>query len=130
MGNIISLDTIGERISMSNGLTSVFIDVLGLSGTHLAKTAAEKRMIVWLLEKDQSAVGGGAVGFDVSEMPWVDTDFDDMKRFVLDVIEEEAARKWLHDTMDVPDDPIVCGYPRCPKHPVLLTVFGCHLCNN
>ncbi len=45
MGNIISLDTIGERISMSNGLTSVFIDVLGLSGTHLAKTAAEKRMI-------------------------------------------------------------------------------------
>lgn len=170
MGNIISLDTIGERISMSNGLTSVFIDVLGLSGTHLAKTAAEKRMIVWLLEKDQSAVGGGAVGFDVSEMPWADTDFDDMKRFMLDVIEgarrkdgwgfldyqpnedllfpcldqfyklisdmdlsmfnQEAARKWLHDTMDVPDDPIVCGYPRCPKHPVLLTVFGCHLCNN
>ena len=88
MGNIISLDTIGERISMSNGLTSVFIDVLGLSGTHLAKTAAEKRMIVWLLEKDQSAVGGGSVGFDVSEMPWTDTDFDDMKRFMLDVIEE------------------------------------------
>lgn len=170
MGNIISLDTIGERISMSNGLTSVFIDVLGLSGTHLAKTAAEKRMIVWFLEKDQSAVGWGAVGFDVSEMPWADTDFDDMKRFMLDVIEgarrkdgwgfldyqpnedllfpcldqfyklisdmdlsmfnQEAARKWLHDTMDVPDDPIVCGYPRCPKHPVLLTVFGCHLCNN
>ncbi len=97
MGNIISLDTIGERISMSNGLTSVFIDVLGLSGTHLAKTAAEKRMI--------------------SDM--------DLRMF-----HQEAARKWLHDTMDVPDDPIVCGYPRCPKHPVLLTVFGCHICNN
>ena len=80
---------------------------------------------------------------DVSEMPWTDTDFDDMKRFMLDVIEgarrkdgwgfldyqpnedllfpcldqfyklisdmdlrlfhQEAAQKWLHDTMDVPD---------------------------
>ena len=49
MGNIISLDTIGERISMSNGLTSVFLDVLGLSGTHWAQTDAEKRMIEALL---------------------------------------------------------------------------------
>lgn len=48
MGNIISLDTIGERISMSNGLTSVFLDVLGLSGTHWAQTDAEKRMNVRL----------------------------------------------------------------------------------
>lgn len=29
MANIISLDSINEYISMSNGLTSVFIDVLG-----------------------------------------------------------------------------------------------------
>ena len=170
MANIISLDSINERISMSNGLTSVFIDVLGLSGTHLAKTDAEKRMIVWLLEKDQSAVGGGAVGCDISEMPWDDTAFDDIKRFLLDVIEgarqrdrwnfldyqpdeallfpcldkfykliaamdtsmlnQEAIQNWLRDTMEVPNDPNICGYPCCQKHPVFLSVFGCHLCNN
>lgn len=170
MANIISLDSINEYISMSNGLTSVFIDVLGLSGTHLAKIDAEKRMIVWLLEKDQSAAGGGSVGFDISEMPWDDTAFEDIKRFLLDVIEgarqrdrwnfldyqpdeallfpcldkfyrlisamdtsmlnQEAIQNWLCDTMEVPDDPNMCGYPRCKKHSVLLSVFGCHLCNN
>jgi len=42
---------------MSNGLTSVFISTLELSGTHLAKADNEKRMIVWLLERDQGAIG-------------------------------------------------------------------------
>lgn len=62
MGNIISLNDKTPKsdwISMSNGLTSVFISVLGLSGSRLAQTDDEKRLIVWLLEKDQSAVGIG-----------------------------------------------------------------------
>ena len=169
MGNIISLDAAGRHFAMSNGLTSVLIDVLGLSGTRLAKTDTEKRMIVWLLEKDQSAAGGGTVGFDICEMPWNDRGFDDMKRFWLcvieaakrrtgwelldyppneallfpcldrfheliskaepDIIDHGAVESWLCDTREDPDDPILCGYPQCPKHHVFLTVFGCHLCN-
>lgn len=91
MGNIISLKMCGQHISMSNGLTSVFINTLGLSGTHLARTDDEKRMIIWLLEKDQSAVGLGSVGFDVCEMPWNHTNFNEMKCFLLNVI--EGAKK-------------------------------------
>ncbi len=87
MGNIISLDTCRQHISMSNGLTSVFISTLGLSGTHLAKTDNEKRMIVWLLERDQSAIGFGAVGFDICDMPWNCSAFDETKRFLLNVID-------------------------------------------
>ena len=92
MGNIISLDICGQHISMSNGLTSVFISTLGLSGTRLAKTDDEKRMIIWLLEKDQSAIGSGTVGFDICEMPWNPVSFYATKCFLLNVI-EGAKRK-------------------------------------
>ncbi len=170
MGNIISLDMCGQHISMSNGLTSVFISTLGLSGTHLAKTDNEKRMIVWLLERDQSMIGCGAVGFDICDMPWNCPDFDETKRFLLNVIDgtkkkigwdfldyqpneellfpclnqfykiisiletgmlnQTSAQEWLDNSMETPDDPVVCGYPCCQKHPVFLTIFGCYLCNN
>ncbi|MDE6728657.1 MAG: hypothetical protein K2J80_12080, partial [Oscillospiraceae bacterium] len=68
MGNCI---TFGEdSLKMSNGLTAVFIDVITLAGSRIAQTVDEKRLIVWLAEKDQSVVGIGTVGFDIREMPW------------------------------------------------------------
>lgn len=170
MGNIISLDICKQHFSMSNGLTDVFISVLGLSGTRLAQNEIEKRMIVWLLEKDQSVVGCGTVGFDICEMPWEKASFGELKCFLLNVIEEAkkkrgwefldyqpnegllfpcldqfyrlisitdvrmidqaAVQGWLDDTMEEPNNPISCGYPQCQKHPVLLTEFGCYICNN
>ena len=170
MGNFISFEICGQHFSMSNGLTSVFISTLGLSGTYLAKTDDEKRIVIWLLEKDQSAIGSGSVGFDICEMPWNVTNFNEMKYFLLNVIEgakkrigwesldyqpnekllfpcldqfyelisnvdismlnQAVAEEWLNDATEIPSDPIVCGYPRCQKHPMFLTVFGCYLCNN
>lgn len=74
MANTISLpkelNDIVEPIGMSNGLTSVFIEVLAISGSILAKTNREKEMIIWLAQRDQSVVGIGTVGFDIDEMPW------------------------------------------------------------
>ncbi len=170
MGNTISLEIFGQSISMSNGLTSVFISTLGLSGTNLAKNDDEKHMIIWLLEKDQSAIGSGTAGFDVCDMPWNDENFDEIKCFLLNAVEgakkktgwefldyqpneellfpcldefyklisrvdksminQKAALEWLNDAAEVPDDPVMCGCPCCQKHPVFLTVFGCHLCND
>lgn len=64
MGNVICLsDQISDPknflLSMSNGLTDVFISVLLLSGSQLAKDENEKRLIVWLLNgiKVQSVWG-------------------------------------------------------------------------
>ena len=71
---------------MSNGLTDVFINVLVLSGSRLAKTEDEKRLIVRFAEKDQSKVGMGAVGFDIGEMPWNTEKFAENKSFLLNVI--------------------------------------------
>ena len=54
MGNIISFDGIvsidDDSLSMSNGLTDVLIDYLLISGSELAESESEKRMIVFLAE--------------------------------------------------------------------------------
>lgn len=171
MSNTIRLNEktpIDEWISMSNGLTSVFIDVLSLSGSELAVTDDEKLLIVWLSEKDQSKVGGGTVGFDICEMPWNPNTFDENKNFLLKVIYQAKNRLgWelldyspneelifpqldkfaelieqikindiFRDILDMwlasaeESDPVLCGFPRCNKHNTLLTLFGCHVCNN
>lgn len=171
MGNIILLDKkspASECISMSNALTSVFINVLGLSGSQLAKTDDEKKLIVWLLEKNQSGVGIGTVGFYICEMPWNIKNFKQNQEFLLSVIDgirnrlgwetlhyepnetllfpciaqfEKLIQQMTAELVDLQagkewlvaaniDDPILNGFPQCPKHCVFLTLFGCQICTD
>lgn len=166
MGNCI---TFGKAsLKMSNGLTAVFIDVLTLAGSRLARTEDEKRLVVWLAEKDQSVVGIGTVGFDIREMPWNTERFEENKRFLLNVTEaaenrtawdklsyqpntdllfpalkqfaemlsqmtaedadENAAKEWLDAAES--GDPVLRGFPKCEKHGILLTCFGCLFCDD
>lgn len=162
MGNVI------DGIPMSNGLTDVFINVMVLSGSRLVRTVDEKRLVVWLAERDQSRVGIGAVGFDIGEMPWSAERFGECKAFLLNMIRGAekrlgwetldyspngemifpvlkrffelvyefgaedivpgAADEWLGAAEE--DDPVLCGFPKCEKHGVLLSCFGCQVCNN
>ena len=69
MENIVSYKDF-NYIKMSNGLTDVFIEVIGISGSFLASEDFEKTMIIWILEKDQDSLGRGTIGFDVCEMLW------------------------------------------------------------
>lgn len=84
MSNIISFDgkvvPDDDSLKMSNGGTDVFINVLALSGAAIATTESEKRLMVYLSEKDQ-IVGRGCVGFDIVEMPWVKETFEEDKKF-------------------------------------------------
>lgn len=90
MANTIRLyenSPIDDWLTMSNGATEVFISVIGLSGSRIAKTDDEKILIVWILEHDQSAIGIGAVDFDLSELPWNKRRFNLQKQFMLKVLE-------------------------------------------
>lgn len=60
----------GMDCAVSNGEMAVLLTALGLSGSRLAGTEEERRLIVWLMEHDQSVLGLGAVGFSLSELPW------------------------------------------------------------
>ena len=79
-------------LHMSNGSMSMFINILCLSGGRLAATDSQKRLMVFLAEKNQSAVGLGNVGFDIVEMPWDKASFDEDKAFMLKVTEGAKNR--------------------------------------
>lgn len=87
MGNTISMPNgqrhLVESISMSNGLTSVFLDLLVISGSIIAQTNRERELIIWLAQRDQSIVGIGTVGFDIDEIPWTLKNFETERDFIL-----------------------------------------------
>lgn len=97
MSNFIGQKT--EQLQMSNGLTDVFLNVLILSGSRLATNDSERRLIVWLAEKDQSKRGMGTVGFDIGEMPWDPQNFSECKAFLLNTI-QAAEDKFGWETLD------------------------------
>jgi hypothetical protein len=97
VGNIISADhdPNARDVMMSNGLTSVFLDVLLLSGSDLARTDSEVATVVALAERDQSIVGLGIVGFDVSELGWTPDRFLEHKAFLLRMVDGAiAGQRW------------------------------------
>ncbi|MBI5931884.1 MAG: hypothetical protein HY862_21420 [Chloroflexi bacterium] len=99
MGNRILLHrehhNLEEHLKMSNGLTSVFIAVLVLSGSTLAQTKNEKELVIWLASRDQGVYGIGTVGFYISDMPWTQMGFADEKNFLLRAIEgARAKQRW------------------------------------
>ncbi len=110
MANMISLKEEPSDLHMSNGLTDVFLDVLALSGSALARTKEEKQLIVWLAEQDQSRLGGGTVGFDLCELPWNPCTFEENRAFLLQVVAEARAR---------------LGWERLSYHPNEALLFPC-----
>ena len=92
MSNIISFGN--DDICMSNGTTDVFINLIALNGSELAKTESEKRLIVWISEKDQKTVGMGTVSFDISETIWNRETFLNARAFLVKVTEN--AEKGLY----------------------------------
>ena len=172
MGNSIDFRSFGkgstdDDIHMSNGMTDVFISVLALSGTELAVTENQKRLMVRICEADQIC-GIGTVGFDVCGLPWERATLEEDKAFMLRVIEgaknktgwvrldyepneellfpfldsfgrlikrvtadeidDEEIKKWYE--LSRADDPIYNGFPKCEKHGIFLTCFGCQICND
>ena len=94
MGNIICFDDgspVQDCLHMSNGAADVFINVLVLSGSSLAETESEKRLIVWLAERDQT-LGLGTAGFSVTEMPWQRSTFAGDRAFMLRVVRAAENR--------------------------------------
>lgn len=106
MGNLIYFKGATSSLKMSNGLTDVFIDGLLIGGSELAETESQKRLIVFLAEKQQRVVGRGTVGFDITEMPWQTETFDADKKFILEVINYVRKEKWWQNL----------GYTPLPEH--------------
>jgi hypothetical protein len=97
---------------MSNGLTSVFISVLALATSSLARIDREREFAVWLASRDQGVFGSGVVGFDLRAMPWQPETFTADRDFVLRAISTAKAKRgwdrlgyepreeWVQDALD------------------------------
>ena len=97
MGNRITNECVdaSESLKMSNGLTSVVISLLVLSGSALAESEYEKLLIVWFASRDQALSGMGTVGFDLNEIPWTVEQFEAEKHFLLAVIRRaQSMQDW------------------------------------
>ncbi len=97
MGNHITNECVdpSESLKMSNGLTSVVISLLVLSGSALAQSECEKRLIVWFASRDQALSGGGTMSFDLNEIPWTVEQFEAEKHFLLAVIRRaQSMQDW------------------------------------
>ena len=95
MGNRITNKCVdaSESLKMSNGLTSVVLTLLVLSGSALAGSEREKLLIVWFASHDQDLSGIGTVGFDLNEIPWTVEQFETEKHFLLAVIRRAQSRQ-------------------------------------
>ncbi len=113
MSNIVSFDgkvvPDDDSLAMSNGGTDVFINILALSGSVIARTESEKRLMVYLSEKDQ-IIGRGCVGFDIVEMPWDKETFEKDKKLIIQLI-NEARNKTGWERHDYsPNEELVSYY--------------------
>ena len=98
MGNMITSERNNDPayVKMSNGLTDAVLCMLVVSGSALATTEREKDLVVWLASHDQSIYGLGAVGFDLSELPWTTEQFEVEKQFLLRVITSCKTKEYWH----------------------------------
>lgn len=98
-----------DSLKMSNGGTDVLINVLALSGAQLAKTDSEKRLIVYLSERDQ-ITGRGVVGFCITDMPWDKNTFSGDKEFIIKVIDGARNRLGWEKLGYEPNEEIISRY--------------------
>ncbi|MEU7244103.1 hypothetical protein [Streptomyces sparsogenes] len=87
----------GDSFSLSNGGTDVFLDVLTLAVSDLARDAWDYRFAALLTLQDQNVMGRGAVGFDLGEIDWGTTGAERAraKRFVVRAAELALRRhRW------------------------------------
>ncbi|KIZ15797.1 hypothetical protein [Streptomyces natalensis] len=103
MGNVFHGGT--RSLSMSNGGTSVFVEVLMLAVTDLAGRPWDYRFATLLTLQDQSIMGRGAVGFDLEDIDWGRSRQQqaEAKDFVLRVIDLALRRhRWDELRYDPP----------------------------
>lgn len=94
MANIFTNKKVNDEvIQMSNGLTSVFIETFCLGGADLATENFQRDLMIWFGQRDWAIMGMGVEGFDISEIIWNNEEFDNQKKFILDVIDSVSKKK-------------------------------------
>ncbi|MGW6613340.1 hypothetical protein ACWGA0_07765 [Streptomyces erythrochromogenes] len=95
----------GRHLEMTNGGTAVFVDVLVLAVSALAREPWHFRFAALLTLQDQNVMGRGVVGFGLAELDWGDTQQERAaaKDFLLRVLDLALSRhRWDELTYEPP----------------------------
>ncbi|MEV0573346.1 hypothetical protein [Streptomyces sp. NPDC050392] len=95
----------GRFLEMTNGGTAVFVDVLMLAVSELAREPWDFRFAALLTLQDQNVMGRGVVGFGLAELDWGDTPQERAaaKGFLLSVLDLALSRhRWEELTYEPP----------------------------
>ncbi|SEC31174.1 hypothetical protein SAMN05216483_1455 [Streptomyces sp. 2131.1] len=95
----------GRHLSMTNGGTAVFVDVLTFAVSELAREPWDFRFAALLSLQDQNIMGRGVVGFALDELDWGDSPQDAAaaKDFLLRVLDLALSRhRWEELTYEPP----------------------------
>jgi len=79
-------------LHVTNGGADVLLAVLCLAGAGLARTPQHERLLVWLGSQDQTLIGRGVAGFDLSDLPWDPGSFAEDRAFLQAVVAAARAR--------------------------------------
>lgn len=85
-----------EFLTMSNDLTSVFINTICLAGADIAEMDFQKDLLIWFAQRDQEVTGLGCVGFDVSQIIWRKDIFQQQKKFIINTLDRAASKTNWH----------------------------------
>ncbi|MYS34435.1 hypothetical protein K388_06351 [Streptomyces sp. KhCrAH-43] len=102
----------GRHLSMTNGGTAVFVDVLTFAVSELALKPWDFRFAALLSLQNQNVMGRGVVGFALEELDWGDSpqEADEAKDFLLRVLDLALTHhRWDELTYEPPR---VEGYVR------------------
>ncbi|THA86870.1 hypothetical protein [Streptomyces sp. A0592] len=95
----------GQHLEMTNGGTAVFVDVLVLAVSTLARAPWDFRFAALLTLQDQNVMGRGVVGFGLAELDWGGTPQERAaaKDFLLRVLDLALSRhRWDELTYEPP----------------------------
>lgn len=91
----------------------------------------DRGFLLWVISAAKGRLGWEWLDYSPNEdmlFPCLDRFAELVSRVKASEIRPDILEEWLAEA-DI-SDPVLCGFPTCPKHHVLLTVFGCHICNN
>ena len=91
----------------------------------------QKEFMIQVLENVMNKIGWHTLNYEPN-IEIIEDRVKELKRMFLqlqlDDIDSIAGMEWLNVATD--SDPIKTGYPKCRKHGIYLSVFGCIACND
>jgi len=93
MGNHVVNSVTKQIVSFSNSVTDCLYSGILIEGSKLATSNWQKRLMIYVADKNQNVVGLGIVGIDLTKLEWNKSEFKEQKDFLLKIVQTSRINK-------------------------------------